>query len=52
MVRHYTPPFYSFHITNKSNQAIYDPFLFATDTLPDLFYEMNELIRLNEKIFV
>ena len=51
MVRHYTPPFYSFNITNRSSQVSYEPFLFATGSLPDLIYEMNEIILLNEKLF-
>ena len=51
MVRHYTPPFYSFNITNRSRQVSYGPFLFATDSLPDLIYEMNEIIPSNEKFF-
>lgn len=50
MVRHYTPPSYSFNITNNSNQVPYDPFLFATDSLSDLIFEMNEIIFLNEKL--
>lgn len=52
MVRHYTPPFYSFNITNRSRQVTYGPFMFATDSLSDLIFEMNEIILLNEKIFV
>jgi len=51
MVRHYTPPSYSFNIANRSIQISYGPFLFATDSLSDLLQEMNEIIFLNKKLY-